>query len=80
MVLIPDEVRTVNLPKDSDNHRVVSVQSADGGFRIDFFWERLRLSATERFFEFRERGRLVRRIFSIAWVFATALPSRMASS
>mgnify|MGYP003453310809 CR=1 FL=1 len=54
--------------------------SADGDLRIDFFCERFRLSATLRFFEFRDRGRLVRRIFSIAWVFATALPSRMASS
>jgi hypothetical protein len=33
-----------------------------------------------RFLELRDRGRLVRRIFSIAWVFAMALPSRMASS
>lgn len=47
---------------------------------MDFFCEWLRLSATLRFFELRDLGRFVRRIFSIAWVFATALPSRMASS
>ncbi len=54
--------------------------SPPGARRSDFFCDRFRLSATLRFFEFRDRGRFVRRIFSIACVRATAFPSRIASS
>ena len=51
-----------------------------GGLRIDFFCETIRLSATERCLERRDLWRFCRRIFSIAWVLALALPSRIISS
>ena len=47
---------------------------------MDFFTEIRRLSATDRCFERLERRRFCRRIFSMAWVLAVVLPSRMDSS
>lgn len=47
---------------------------------MDFFRERMRLSATLRVLEFRERGRFWRRSFSIAWVLAVAVPWAMDSN
>ena len=49
--------------------------SLSGDFLRDFFCDRFLLSATVWFFELRDLGRLVRRIFSIAWVLAMDLPS-----
>ena len=44
----------------------IRCQSPEGERRMDFFCESWRLSATVRFLEFRDRGLLVRRIFSMA--------------
>lgn len=41
-------------------------QSREGMRRNDFFSDRIRLSATDRFFEFLDLGRFWRRCFSIA--------------